>query len=129
MSENPTYNFDMPWPPSVNGYWKPVKTPKMAILTMSKQGKGYREDAIAHLRDLGLKDLNITQPVSVALRLHPPKNFIYDIDNYCKGLFDSLTHGNFWKDDTLVQEMYVVKGEKATPGRIELTVEVLDANS
>ena len=68
----------------------------------------------------------IKHKVSVTLVLNPPSLRSYDVDNFNKGLFDSLTAAKFWNDDEQVQKLTVSKGEKVKGGNVQVKVEVIE---
>lgn len=103
-----SYEFTMPWPPSVGSCWRAVRN----RLILSKRGRDYRANAIAHLIDIKLYNELLSEPLRVELVLNPPTLCRYDIDNFNKALFDALSHGNFWVDDELVVELKIKKGVK-----------------
>jgi len=115
------YKFTMPWPPSINGYWRTFRNRQI----ISKRGREYRKAAIDHLHELGLFGENISQRLSVSLVLNPPTLRKYDVDNFNKALFDALSHGGFWIDDELIDRLTVTKGEKTKGGNVELSIIVL----
>ena len=113
-----SYKFTMPWPPSINGYWRTFRNRQI----ISKRGRDYRGAAIAHMIDIKLYGEKLTGPLSVELKLNPPTLRKYDIDNFNKALFDALSHANFWVDDEQVISLKIVKGDKVKGGSVELTV-------
>ena len=115
------YNFTMPFPPSVNAW----KTPFRNRMILTKRGRDYRVRAIDRLKELGLVDEGISRRVSVELVLNPPSLRRYDIDNFCKSLFDSLSVANFWSDDEQVVTLLIKKGEKIKGGNVIVSVNVL----
>ena len=54
--------------------------------------------------------------------LNPPTLRRYDIDNFNKALFDSLSHGKFWLDDEQVVSLKIKKGEKIRGGNVKLII-------
>ena len=113
-----TYNFSMPWPPSVNAW----KTPFKGRMILSKRGRDYRKAVIAELVSGHIEGEMIDSRLSVQLVLNPPTLRKYDIDNFCKSLFDGLTTGGFWVDDELIDKLTVRKGEKVKGGRVDVMV-------
>ena len=116
------YKFEMPWPPSVNGGYRSVFRGRIIL---SKKGRQYRDNAVAHLIDLKLYNKNISESVSVELVLNPPTLRKYDIDNFNKALFDALSHGKFWLDDEQVIKLNITKGEKVKGGNVQVVVNLL----
>ncbi len=116
------YSIVMPWPPSLNGYWKPYKN----RLIISKRGREYRKLGIQYLTDMGLDNEKIDRPIRVDLLLNPKTLRKYDIDNFTKCLFDVFTHAKFWIDDSLVEKMWTEKGEKVKEGNVIVTVNYIN---
>ncbi len=115
-----SYKFEMPWPPSINGYWRSFNNRQI----ISKRGRDYRKEALEKLRNLDLLNENISFPVIVYLTLNPPTLRKYDIDNFNKALFDALSHANFWNDDEQVVALNIRKGAKVKGGNVQVRVEL-----
>ena len=116
-----SYEFEMPWPPSVNAW----KSPFRNRMILTKRGRSYRVDALKELERLGVSGELISSRLSVSLILNPPTLRKYDIDNFCKSLFDALTVGEFWLDDEQVDRLTVTKGVKTKGGNIQIKVSLL----
>ena len=116
-----SYEFEMPWPPSVNAWKNPFRN----RMILSKRGREYRVDALAALKELDIDKELVSSRLSVSLVLNPPTLRKYDIDNFCKSLFDALTVGEFWLDDEQVDRLTVTKGVKTKGGNIQIKVEVI----
>ncbi len=115
-----SYEFTMPWPPSVNGYWRTFRNRQI----ISKRGREYRKAAIEHLESLGLKGENVSGDLHVSLVLNPPTLRKYDVDNFNKALFDALSHGEFWLDDEQITSLNIKKGVKTKGGNIKITAAI-----
>ena len=116
------YEFELPYPPSVNGYWRNFQGRQI----ISKRGRDYRIDSINALIRLGLSHERISGRLSVSVVIHPPTLRKYDIDNWCKAPFDALTHAEFWEDDEQVDSLSIKKGEKIKGGLIKIKVRVIN---
>lgn len=114
------YEFELPYPPSVNGYWRAFRGRQI----ISKRGRDYRAEAIKHLTGLGLNDEKIDGRLHLSIVIHPPTLRKYDIDNWCKAPFDALTHAGFWLDDEQVDSMTIRKGIKVKGGKIDIKVRI-----
>ena len=113
-----SYHFEMPWPPSVNGYWRTFRNRQI----ISKRGREYRVNAIARLVELGLNNENVSGDLHVSLVLNPPTLRKYDVDNFNKALFDAMSHANFWLDDEQIVSLNIKKGVKVKGGNVDVTV-------
>lgn len=119
MSE---YEFTLPWPPSVNGYWRSFGGRQI----ISKRGREYVKSVNDAMSELGLCGELLTQPLSVSIELNPPTLRRYDIDNFTKGVFDALSKCEFWVDDEQVVSLSIKKGVKTPPGNVVVQVSVYD---
>ena len=115
------YDFTMPYPPSINGYWKPFRN----RIILSKRGREYRQEALKQLENMGLGCELIHDNVIVSITLNPPSLRRYDLDNYCKGILDALTHAKFWIDDEQVQKLTIIKGKKTKGGIVRVSVDLI----
>lgn len=116
------YNFIMPWPPSINGYWRTFRNRQI----ISKKGREYRLSVLRICKIIGIEDELIDGKLEVSITLNPPTLRRYDVDNFNKALFDGLTHAGFWIDDQQVQKLTISKGEKIKGGNVIVNVSVID---
>lgn len=116
------YEFTMPWPPSVNSWTRAFKS----RMILTKRGRDYRVLAIEHLNSIGLSGEMIKDNVAVSLVLNPPSARCYDIDNFCKSLFDAMSKAEFWEDDNQITELHIKKGVKVAGGCVEIKVNLLE---
>lgn len=125
--------LELPWPPSVNHY------KKVGAIVKTKTGKLYQqrlntdetktfyfqvymkakpipcvEGTKFRLRD----DIDI----ELVVRLHPPHNKRYDIDNRLKVLLDSLVHANIISDDSQITRLFVEKLDMIPEGKAIITL-------
>lgn len=115
------YDFSMPWPPSVNAWKSPFKN----RMILTKRGREYRAEALSVIGQLGLSNENIKCDVHVSLILNPPTMRRYDIDNFCKSLFDALSLAGFWLDDSQIVSLSIKKGGKELGGNIQVSVNLM----
>lgn len=96
----------LPWPPSVNTYWRHPTTGKLAGRHLiSAKGRAYR-DAVRTLIAESRLD-RFSGPVAVDIQAYPPDRRKRDIDNVLKSLFDSLTHAGVWDDDYQIEDLRI----------------------
>lgn len=115
------YKFILPWPPSVNGYWRTFRNRQI----ISKRGRSYRLSVLSACKELNISNELINQRLSVSLTLNPPTLRRYDVDNFNKALFDGLTSAGFWVDDEQIDRLLVKKGAKTPGGNVKVSVTVL----
>ena len=100
--------FTMPWPPSVNGYWRHPTTGKLAGRSLiSAKGRDYR-DAIQRLATAeSWGKVPDGARVSVQLDAWMPDKRRRDLDNILKAALDSLTHAGVWQDDSQIDHISI----------------------
>ena len=64
--------------------------------------------------------------MQVTLRLFPPHNRDYDVDNRIKPSLDALTKTGFWLDDRYVRKIVAVDCEPVVGGAVVALVEPFD---
>ncbi|ANJ65538.1 putative RusA-like endodeoxyribonuclease [Pseudoalteromonas virus vB_PspP-H6/1] len=117
-----SYKFTLPYPPSINGYWRTFRNRQI----ISKRGRDYVKSVGSEMLSLGLHSENIDYPVNFRMVINPPTLRSYDVDNFTKGVFDALSKCGFWVDDSQVQKLTVIKGEKVKGGNVEIVVDKSD---
>ncbi|MBR2584396.1 MAG: RusA family crossover junction endodeoxyribonuclease [Thermoguttaceae bacterium] len=112
----------LPWPPSANLIWRTSRN----VTYLSKTYKDFLRSAAGAILCQKPRDLFITEPIRVEIVLHPPRNFHFDIDNRVKPLLDILTRACVWKDDSLVHELTVRRGEIKKNGLAVVYIRAID---
>ena len=115
------YEFTMPYPPSVNGMWRVFRNRSI----LSKRGREYRIKAIEAIEALGLGGELIDSKLTFSMIINPPTLRKYDVDNFTKAVFDSLTHAKFWVDDEQVQMLTIEKGIKTAGGNVTIKINTI----
>jgi Holliday junction resolvase RusA-like endonuclease len=101
--------FELPWPPSLNHYYRHVG-PRVLV---SRTGRRYREGAVARLRGLLPKPLD--GPVRLVAEFYPPDFRRRDADNLLKIVQDCFTSAGLYHDDSQIAELHVFKREPVPP--------------
>jgi len=86
----------LPWPPSVNHYWKAHGNRRY----ISRTAKAWMDEAVLLLRAAGVR---FDKPVEVRMFLSPPDRRRRDGDNLEKAIMDSLVKAGVIRDDSLWQ--------------------------
>ncbi len=115
MSVTLPITLTLPWPPSVNYYWRHIPCGRQIRTILTREARKYKNDveAIVMAKNAAA---GLSEPLAVELVLFPPDNKTRDIDNYSKGLFDALTEAGVWEDDSLVKELHTYM--KPSAGRL-----------
>jgi len=103
--------FELPYPPSVNHYWRRVGRRTL----ISREGRRFRRNVMAILAAMGTKPM--VGPLAVEVDVFPPDNRRRDIDNVSKALLDALEHGGAYGDDSQIVKLSIEKREAVPGGR------------
>lgn len=108
----------LPFPPTVNSYYG---TSRSGVKFITKRGRQFREDVEKQLvQQIGRLELDENMHVEVVL--HPPDKRKRDLDNYMKALLDACTVGGLWSDDSLIDQLTVLRGETVKCGKTQLEI-------
>jgi crossover junction endodeoxyribonuclease RusA len=110
--------FTLPLPPSVNDYWRIFKN-RILITARARQYKAEVRFRVMQQQD-GLPE-PLRGPVLVQLVVYR-KRRQGDLDNFQKGLLDSL-RGIAFEDDAQVVEIWARRMDDPTNPRVEVRVE------
>lgn len=103
--------LQLPYPPSVNHYWRRVG----ARTLISRGGRAFRQAVCALLAARGVRPLS--GPLRVRINVFPPDQRRRDIDNCLKSLLDALQHGGAYRDDSQIVRLAIEKGQPIEGGR------------
>lgn len=109
--------FDLPFPPSLNHYWRRVG----ARTLISRGGRAFRAAVCSHLAARRIKPLS--GPLAVQIDVFPPDHRRRDIDNLQKALLDALQHGGAYHDDSQIVSLTIHKREVVPEGRTHVSIE------
>lgn len=108
----------LPWPPTVNSYYK-----------MTRHGQRYLDTKVREFRELVAASINEQAPgltldehIFMEVYLFPPDRRKRDLDNYMKGLLDSMTEAGLWADDSLIDQLHIYRGEVVKLGSVKVEI-------
>ena len=113
----------LPFPPSVNRYYRNVVIGGRPRTLVSKDGRAFRatvEDICAIRRVSMLRGR-----VRVEVDVHAPDRRKRDLDNVLKSLLDALVHGGVLGDDEQIDHLVVRRGERDSVGFVRVAVSLL----
>lgn len=115
----------LPWPPSVNSYYRSVNKGALAgRVLISQAGRDYRR-AVEDL--IGRRGLDtLTGRLAVEIEAFPPDRRRRDLDNLLKGLLDSLVHSQAILDDHLIDELTIRRGPICKGGRVTVHLTTIE---
>ena len=91
----------LPFPPSVNHYWRHVGNRTL----ISRTGRAYRQQVLHDVQQLGLRV--ITGPIKLEVIVTRPDRRRRDVDNLLKSLLDALDHAEVYEDDSQIQDLRI----------------------
>ena len=91
LMETPlSFEATLPWPPTVNSYWRHRVIGKLATVYVSADGQAYRKAVNLCLMEHGIKTYAIEGDLRVEIEVFPPDKRKRDIDNLNKSIFGLL---------------------------------------
>ena len=112
-------NIVLPWPPTVNTYWRSVN----GRVLISADGRRYRQ-AIADQAVLERWSTVGSDRVRVVIEAWAPDKRRRDLDNVLKSLLDALTFAGVWEDDSQVDDLRIFRAP-LVGGMVKVNVEAL----
>jgi crossover junction endodeoxyribonuclease RusA len=110
-----TLRFALPWPPSVNTYWRHIilggKHKKARAHTLlSEGGRDYRVKVLAAIREQQVPINALKGRLSAYITAYPPDARVRDLDNLWKSALDVLKHNSVITDDGHIDDLHIVRG-------------------
>ena len=120
-------SYVLPWPPSVNRYWRHVNLKGRGQCTLiSADGRAYKRAVSSAVleqcaaRGAALKTLD--GRLAVSMELCPPDRRKRDLDNSLKAVLDALTSAKVWRDDEQVDVLLLQRGPIVRSGCATVTI-------
>lgn len=111
-----TQVFELPYPPSVNHYWRRVGFRTL----ISRGGRRYRRDVVALLA--AGRAAPLRGRVELVVHVFPPDDRRRDLDNLQKALCDALQHAGVYADDSQIDRLDVHRGPVVPGGKVIVQV-------
>lgn len=112
----------LPYPPSINTYYGRTRSGQVFI---KEKGRNYRDSVI---KSFTSKD-TISDRIKLEVHLYVPDLRKRDLDNILKCLLDSLTHAKIYEDDSLIDDLRIIRKEKIKDGKCEVFISKIVDNS
>ena len=109
--------LELPWPPSVNTYWRHAR----GRTYLSAVGRNYRE--LVRDRMPVFHRCWDSEYLELIIDAHPPDRRKRDLDNILKSLIDGLMHAGAYHDDSQIKTIVARMHEKREAGGlVQVTV-------
>ena len=113
----------LPYPPSVNGYWRHTMIQGKPRVLISAEGRKYRTQVHhAILMHTPSQRKAPSGRLAVNITAHAPDQRARDLDNINKGLLDALVHAGVMADDSLIDRLTVERGSIVKGGCVRVRI-------
>lgn len=114
----------LPWPPSVNSYWRSIPLDGKVRVLISSAGRKYarrigQECMVQRAVRFGAARIKY---LAIACA---PDNGVHDLGNLSKALDDALTKAGVWYDDKQIDDFRFIRGPVVPGGRLQMTIEAI----
>jgi crossover junction endodeoxyribonuclease RusA len=110
----------LPWPPSVNRYWRFVGGKPL----ISKPGRQYREAVgVVWFVETNGRRKPLTGRLAVAIETHqPPDHRDHDLDNLFKAPLDAMQTAGVYLNDAQIDQLTITRGPTDRAGSLAVTI-------
>ena len=105
----------IPWPPSVNRYYRHIATGKGPRVLISREGRAYRGAVQSAALNAGAVK-HFEGRLHVVIKAYPPDRRRRDLDNILKATLDALQHAGVYVDDEQIDIIEVRRMRAGAPG-------------
>ncbi len=118
------FDIELPFPPSMNHYWRHVMRHGKPQVLVSAEGRRYREAVQAIV---GGRAAPLSGRLVVKIDAWMPNRLRRDIDNLLKALLDACTHAGLWGDDSQIHNLAIInRGLDRPNGRVVVRARQLE---
>ena len=113
--------FYLPWPPSINHYWRRVGHRTL----ISREGRTFRRNVCALLGGSGPRKPPADGRIALCMDAFPPDRRRRDLDNIAKPVLDALEHAGVYLDDSQIDILLTQRREIVKGGKLEVRMDEL----
>lgn len=129
-----SFVISLPWPPSVNTYWRSLIMPlskerlslrkgklqhRVAVI-LSEEGRKYRE--LVQEQVWRQRPPRLTGKLAVWIHAMPPDRRARDLDNLPKGVLDGLAHAGVFRDDCDIDDLRISRFAVRPGGQLAVQI-------
>lgn len=117
--------LSLPWPPTVNTYWRHVMIGRAPRVLLSAKGREYRDEVVDSVDPAQPK---MDGRLSVKIAAYPPDRRTRDLDNLLKPILDGLAHAGVYADDGQIDSLTIQREAVEAPdGMVLVYIEKMEA--
>jgi len=109
---NPTIRLELPYPPSVNSYWRANGHRRY----ISKEGVEFTKAVDLVVKQSNAKSFE-EKKVAISVMIHPRSKRKFDLDNTLKAILDALMKAGMYNDDSQIEYIEIARGEAVDGGK------------
>ena len=102
-------SFELPWPPSLNHYWRSVIVNGKPRVLLGAQGRRYRDNVARALNAQRAQGYGPDARLAIRILARPPDRRKRDLDNLAKGPLDALQAWGMIRDDAQFDSLHIVR--------------------
>lgn len=107
-----TVRLDLPYPPSVNTYWRANGHRRY----ISPAGVKFTEEVSLVVKMQKPRTFGDKQ-VAISVMIHPRSKRKFDLDNTLKAILDALMKAGMYDDDSQIESIEIARGEHIDGGK------------
>lgn len=115
------YRIELPWPPGNNHLFSVFRGRKIK----SKKGREYNALVNQYILEAN-QQYQLAGRLKVKILAYPPTRVRRDLDNLFKAPLDSLTQAGVIADDSLIDDVRMVRCEVVKGGKLEIIITELE---
>lgn len=114
-------NLSLPYPPTVNHYYRHVGYKTL----ISEAGREYRKTIAKLVLTADRSKLPLAGDLEMTIEVYPPDKRRRDLDNILKSLFDALEKARVYNNDSQIAKLHVIRCNVVTNGLVQVKIETV----
>lgn len=109
---NPSVRLELPYPPSVNNYWRANGHRRY----ISPEGQQFTKEVSLIVKNSKISTFG-DKRVAINIMIHPRSKRKFDLDNTLKAILDALMKAGVYDDDSQIDYIEIARGEQVDGGK------------
>ena len=109
---SPSVKLVLPYPPSVNSYWKANGHRRY----ISLEGQAFTQEVSLIVKNSRAKPFG-NKRLAINICIHPRSKRKFDLDNTLKAILDALMKAGMYDDDSQIDFIEIARGEQVDGGK------------